>query len=73
MEKDNKSFLIDKKFDYVVCMCMGVSYSDIAQEVANGATTFKELYDKLGVGAGCGSCKQEVQAILKKELERLEK
>ena len=73
MEKDTKEFLIDKKFDYIVCMCMGVSYLQIVKEIRSGTDTFSGLYDKLGVGVGCGACKMEVKEILKKELEKVEK
>ena len=67
MEKD--VFSMDKRFDYLVCVCMGVSYSSIVKEIRNGAVTFDDLADKLGVGSGCGFCKQQVKEIIKKELE----
>jgi len=63
----------NKKFDYLVCMCMGVLYSDIVNAITEGCTTFAELQDKLSVSTGCMSCKQEVKAILKKELKFLNK
>ena len=75
-EKNKNDFLLDKKFgdkelDYIVCVCMGVSYSDIVNEIQGGTRTFKELYDKLGVGSGCGACKQDIKDILEKELKKL--
>ena len=73
MKSEDKRFLIDKKFDYIVCMCMGISYSRIIRQIASGALTFSDLYDILGVSSGCGSCKVEVKKILKQELEKLEK
>ncbi len=54
--------------DYLVCTCMGVMYSDICQAIAQGARTFQELSEQLGVGTGCSSCVQEVEQILKKQL-----
>lgn len=70
-EKNKNDFLLDKKFDYIVCVCMGVSYSTIAREIRGGAATFKELYDTLGVGSGCGACKQDIKDIIEKELKKL--
>ena len=71
--KDNNEFLLDKKFDYMVCVCMGISYSEIVKEIRGGTSTFKELYDKLGVGSGCGACKQDTKDILEQELKKLKK
>lgn len=52
--------------DYLVCTCMGVMHDEIVQAVKNGATTFEELSQNLGVGTGCSSCVQEVHDILKR-------
>lgn len=62
-----------KDFDYLVCMCNGVSFSTIVNEIRNGASTFSELQGKLGVGSGCGYCNQAIIDILKKELEKNKK
>jgi len=72
-EKNKNEFLIDKKFDYIVCVCMGISYSEIVKEIHGGTRMFKELYDKLGVGSGCGACKQDIRDILEQELKKLDK
>jgi len=72
-EKNRNDFLLDKKFDYIVCVCMGVSYSTIVKEIQSGTRTFEELYDKLGVGSGCGACKQDIKDILEQELKKLNK
>lgn len=73
MDNDNKDFLINKKFNHIVCMCMRVTYAQIVQEIGKGAITFSQLYDNLKVSSGCGSCKMAVKKILKRELEKLEK
>jgi bacterioferritin-associated ferredoxin len=53
--------------DHLVCTCMGVMYSEICSAIDQGAKTFQELSDQLGVGTGCSSCVAEVEAILKEK------
>lgn len=55
----------NQQSDYLVCTCMGVMYSEICQAIDQGADSFSELSDRLGVGTGCSSCVAEVEAILK--------
>jgi len=55
--------------DYLVCTCMGVMWSEICSAIDQGAKTFQELSDQLGVGTGCSSCVAEVEAILKQKNE----
>ena len=62
-----KSPLEDKP-DYLVCSCMEVMYSQIVGSIKNGANTFQQLSDELGVGTGCNSCVDEVCFILEEEL-----
>ncbi len=66
--KDQKcSSSSQQQADYLVCTCMGVMYSDISDALKQGATTFQELSDQLGVGTGCSSCIAEVESILKSQ------
>jgi len=58
------------KEDYLVCTCMEVMYSQIIQAINNGAHTFDELSDQLGVGTGCSSCVDEVHQILSEQLDK---
>ncbi len=64
MMAENKSPLLERP-DYLVCTCMEVMYSQIVKAIKEGATTYQELSDKLGVGTGCSSCVDEVKEILK--------
>ena len=52
--------------DYLICTCMGVMKSEIVEAIQNGATTFEQLSEELGVGTGCSSCVAEVNDLLDK-------
>jgi bacterioferritin-associated ferredoxin len=39
-----------------VCLCKGLTDSDIRDAVASGTTSFKELRLSTGVSSGCGTC-----------------
>jgi bacterioferritin-associated ferredoxin len=64
---EHKSLLAQKP-DYLVCVCMGVMYTDIIAAIERGDRTFKQLQDSLMVGTGCSSCHEEVRQILDKSL-----
>jgi bacterioferritin-associated ferredoxin len=55
--------------DYLVCTCMGVMRSEILAAIDDGAHTFEELSQLLGVGTGCSSCVAEVHQILQSKLK----
>lgn len=63
----NKSCGQKQQSDYLVCTCMGVMHSDISSAIDQGASTFQELSDQLGVGTGCSSCVEEVKMILEQK------
>jgi len=52
---------------------MEVMKSDIVKEIKEGAETFDELSNKLGVGTGCSSCVDEVHEILAEETQKRNK
>ena len=55
--------------DYLICTCMGVMYSEICDAIDNGAHTFQDLSERLGVGTGCSSCVAEIGQILQSRLK----
>ena len=61
--------LLAQKPDYLLCVCMGVMYSDIIAAIERGDRSFKQLQDSLMVGTGCSSCHAEVREILDKSLK----
>ncbi|SHH96706.1 bacterioferritin-associated ferredoxin [Ferrimonas marina] len=52
-----------------VCMCYGVTDTQIKQAVAKGATDVKTLQSQLGVGAQCGKCIRMAREVMEQELD----
>jgi bacterioferritin-associated ferredoxin len=48
-----------------VCVCHAVTDRDIAQAVANGARSMRDLRERTGVAGTCGRCAQCAHACLK--------
>lgn len=48
-----------------VCLCNGVTESQVRQAIEQGATTLPELTQRLGVAAGCGSCAGFTEELLR--------
>jgi len=48
-----------------VCLCNGVTSQTVAEAVAAGASTTKDVARACGAGADCGRCRRTVQAILR--------
>ena len=47
-----------------VCICNAVTSSQIHEAAASGVTSLMDLTAKLGVAAGCGTCRQVASEIL---------
>ncbi len=47
-----------------VCICNAITEKQIRKAAASGAEDLWDLQRKLGVAAGCGSCKDMASAIL---------
>ena len=48
-----------------VCVCRAVTDKDIHKAMAEGATTVRELKEKLRVTESCGSCLETVRDMVK--------
>ncbi len=48
-----------------VCLCNGVTSQTVAEAVAAGASTTKDVAQACGAGADCGRCRRTVQALLR--------
>jgi bacterioferritin-associated ferredoxin len=47
-----------------VCLCVGVTNHTVAECVARGAATSKEVTAACGAGGDCGRCRRTVRAII---------
>ena len=50
----------------VICPCRKVTKGDIAQAVAQGARSYKEVKALTKAGSSCGKCKAKVKKLIKK-------
>jgi bacterioferritin-associated ferredoxin len=54
-----------------VCLCRGVTDSQIREAVSDGATTSRMVSERLGTATQCGSCGIATRNIINSELENL--
>ena len=54
-----------------VCICNAITEKDIRDAVDEGAISFYQLKQKLGVSACCGTCADETRNCLKKVLVQI--
>jgi bacterioferritin-associated ferredoxin len=47
-----------------ICLCQGVTDRDIRRAVEQGATTFREVQEQLGVSTQCGSCELMARSVV---------
>jgi bacterioferritin-associated ferredoxin len=47
-----------------VCLCVGVTNQSVADAVAAGASTSKQVAAACGAGSECGRCRRTVRAII---------
>lgn len=52
-----------------VCLCQAVKDSEVRQAVASGVENVDQLAEVLGVGTGCGSCRDFAQALIDEALD----
>ena len=48
-----------------ICLCKGVTDSQIRQAVCQGACSIRELRQRLGVASQCGKCGHCAQSLLR--------
>jgi len=53
-----------------VCLCNAITDSQIREAAYAGAKDLSDLQRKLGVAAGCGSCKETAAEILEESRQR---
>ncbi len=50
-----------------VCLCVGVTNKTVADAVAAGASTSKQVAAACGAGSECGRCLRTVRSIIEAE------
>ena len=54
-----------------VCLCTGATSQCVADAVAKGACTSKQVAQACGAGTDCGRCRRTVRAIIAAESAKL--
>ena len=55
----------------IICNCMSVSEHEIVYAIQRqDAVTLQDIEDITGAMTGCGSCTEEVEDILQREMEK---
>ena len=47
-----------------VCVCQAVKEADVRRAIAGGIGNIEQLGEHLGVGTGCGYCREYAQTLL---------
>ncbi|MGY3944632.1 bacterioferritin-associated ferredoxin [Aeromonas tecta] len=55
-----------------VCLCRGITDTQIRKAVQAGKTEFRQLKQSLEVGAQCGKCVRMAMEIISTELDKIE-
>ena len=50
-----------------LCLCQAVKEADVRQALTDGARNVEELAERLGVGTGCGGCRELAQGLIDEE------
>ncbi|QFI53501.1 bacterioferritin-associated ferredoxin [Aeromonas simiae] len=53
-----------------VCLCRGITDTQIRQAVQSGKDDFRQLKQALEVGSQCGKCVRMAQEIIRSELDQ---
>ncbi len=56
--------------DKIVCQCYDVSLGDIKKSIEEGAKSAEEVMEKTGAGMGCMKCRNFIEDIVNKELQK---
>lgn len=51
-----------------VCICRAITDNEIRQQVNQGASTLREVGQKLGVGTQCGKCSKHARSVIREAM-----
>ena len=55
-----------------VCLCKGITDSDIREAVAGGMTNYRELRLSLGLSSQCGKCSVQAREIFRESIQSVD-
>lgn len=56
----------------LVCICNGISDSDIENAIYEGASSYKDVQKQLGVGDCCGQCARYAKSLVSDAVSQLQ-
>lgn len=56
---------MSRDMNEIICHCLNVSAGDIKNAMDDGAKTYEEVQEITQCGTGCGSCEEDVRALIK--------
>ena len=59
----------EKRKVMYICVCRGITDTQILSAVEDGASSFRAVKNTLGVGTKCGRCTKEAKSIVKHALK----
>lgn len=71
--RQGQSPVFDDEREALVCRCWGVSEAQIVAAIADGAQDLDALIAATGAGSGCGTCRQDLEEILQRQLGERER
>ena len=66
-----KGNLIDSHYTMYVCLCKGITDTQIRTAVEHGASSLREVNSALGVASQCGKCGIMARDIVRESLDDL--
>ncbi len=54
-----------------ICLCHGITNSQVETAIEQGAQTLKQLSSELKIGSQCGKCCQSTKQVLNKKLMQI--
>ena len=53
-----------------VCLCRGVTHTQVLEAVDQGARTIRQVARRCGAGTACGGCRPAIEALVRGRLGR---
>ena len=70
MDTEDMREIIQQMRPKMVCICCHVSREKIEEVIYEGACSFEEIQQKTECSMGCGTCREQVEQIMKETLKK---